>query len=72
MEYGLEDGTCNGTVTSPLLSDVELLSYSHLLCVLSHAASILRCWQVLHLVTPSCQIQIRFVFLLAFEFLFPT
>ena len=30
MDSGLEDGTCNETVTSPLPSDVELLSYSEL------------------------------------------
>ena len=30
MDSGLEDGTCNGTVTSPPPSDVELLSYSEL------------------------------------------
>ena len=54
---GLEDGTCNETVTSPLPSDVELLSYSKqrppAICAQSHdltTASSLRCWQVLHLV----------------------
>ena len=30
IDSGLEDGTCNETVTSPLSSDVELLSYSEL------------------------------------------